>query len=157
MIAIKKIFSRQYIFHTVVLISILIVFLFSFIFFLVNKNSNRRIFIFPSAEEGQYIVEYRNLAKESSQGDVGYFVDELLLGSTIERTKYIFTQGTKVLSCFQRENVLYINLSSDLLYMGEGVIDIKDGITLLKENIKKNFPSINKIEVFVDGKIAFEN
>ena len=80
-----------------------------------------------------------------------------LLYSTIERTKSLFASGTKVLSCFQRDQTLYLNLSSDLLEMGEGVIEIRDGMDLLKKNIQKNFSKIHEIEIFVNGKIAFEN
>ena len=157
MISIKKIFSKQYIFHTILLIFIFLVFVFSLSSYLITQKSKRRTFIFPSADEGKYVIEYRNLAKNSAQGDVEYFIDELLLGSTLERTKSIFTPGTKVLSCFQRQNVLYLNLSADLLNIGDGVVDIKEGVELLENNIYKNFPKISKIEFFVNGKIAFEN
>ncbi|MBR1640458.1 MAG: GerMN domain-containing protein [Treponema sp.] len=115
------------------------------------------MFIFPSADNGKYIVEYRNLAKNSVQGDVGLYIDEILLGSSIERTKLLFTQGTEVLSCFQRDSVLYLNLTSNLLDMGDGVIEIKEGFALLEKNIKKNFPDIKKVEFFIEGKSVFEN
>lgn len=157
MISVKTFFSREYRAHTILLIGIFAIFLFSLLSFLIGQKSHRRIFIFPSADDGQYIIEYRNLAKNPHQGDINYFVDELLLGSTIERTKFIFTPETKVLSCFSRNNVLYLNLSSDLLAMGDGVVEIKDGINLLKENVKKNFSKIDEVEVFVNGKIAFDN
>lgn len=157
MISIKNFFDKKYLAHTILLICIFIVFLFSLFSFFLSHKSYRRIFVFPSADNGKYIVEYRNLEKMPHQGDVAYYIDELLLGSTIERTKFLFSPETKVLSCFQRGNVLYLNLSSDLLAMGDGVIEIKDGIELLKENVRKNFSKINTIEVFVNGKIAFEN
>ena len=157
MISLKQLFSKQYLVHTILLIILVITFLFSLITFAVTQKSDRRCFIFPSADSGNYIVEYRNLSKNAIQGDIGYFIDELLLGSTVERTKFLFTPGTKILSCFQRGNTLYLNLSNDLLSIGEGVIDIKEGMDLLKENVEKNFPKISNVEIFVNGKIAFEN
>lgn len=157
MIKIKDLINKQYIAQLSIIFIFLITLFFSVLSYLIGKDSVRRTFIFPSADTGEYIVEYRNLTKEPIQGDVQLFIDELLLGSTIERTKSLFASGTKVLSCFQRDQTLYLNLSSDLLEMGEGVIEIRDGMDLLKKNIQKNFSKIHEIEIFVNGKIAFEN
>ena len=157
MIKIKDLINKQYIAQLSIIFIFLITLLFSVLSYIIGKDSVRRTFIFPSADKGDYIVEYRNLTKEPIQGDVQLFIDELLLGSTIERTKSLFSSGTKVLSCFQRNQTLYLNLSSDLLEMGEGVIEIREGMDLLKKNIQKNFSKIHEIEIFVNGKIAFEN
>ncbi len=157
MIKIKDLINKQYIAKSIIVLVFLLTLLFSFFSYMIGKDTIRRTFIFPSADTGEYIVEFRNLTKEPVQGEVQLFIDELLLGSTIERTKSLFTNGTKVLSCFQRGQTLYLNLSSDLLEMGEGVIEIRDGMDLLKNNIKKNFSKIREIEIFVNGKIAFEN
>lgn len=157
MIKIKDLINKQYIAQLSIIFIFLITLLFSVLSYIIGKDSVRRTFIFPSADKGEYIVEYRNLTKEPIQGDVQLFIDELLLGSTIERTKSLFSSGTKVLSCFQRDQTLYLNLSSDLLEMGEGVIEIREGMDLLKKNIQKNFSKIHEIVIFVNGKIAFEN
>lgn len=157
MIKIKDLINKQYIAQLSIIFIFLITLLFSVLSYIIGKDSVRRTFIFPSADKGEYIVEYRNLTKKPIQGDVQLFIDELLLGSTIERTKSLFSSGTKVLSCFQRNQTLYLNLSSDLLEMGEGVIEIRDGMDLLKKNIQKNFSKIHEIVIFVNGKIAFEN
>ena len=157
MIKIKDLINKQYIAQLSIIFIFLITLLFSVLSYIIGKESVRRTFIFPSADKGEYIVEYRNLTKEPIQGDVQLFIDELLLGSTIERTKSLFSSGTKVLSCFQRDQTLYLNLSSDILEMGEGVIEIRDGMDLLKKNIQKNFSKIHEIVIFVNGKIAFEN
>ncbi len=157
MIKFKDFFSKKILPITILTIVCLVSLLISLIFFTLSKDTSRRIFIFPSADNGEFIVEYRNLNKNPVQGSVNFYIDELLLGSTVERTKTLFTPGTKVLSCFQRDHILYLNLSSDLINMGEGVIDIKSGMNLLEKNIKKNFPKIHEIEIFVNGKMAFEN
>lgn len=141
----------------VMLILIGVSFLVSLIFYEANRTGVRRTFIFPSADEGKYVVEYRNLSKKSAQGDVQYFIDELLLGSSLARTKKLFTPGTTVESCFERNGVLYLNLTDNLLQMGNGVIEIKEGAELLEENVKRNFPKIDNIELFVGGKYAFES
>ena len=40
--------------------------------------------------------------------------------------------------------------------MGDGVVEIKEGFDLLERNIERNFPKINKTEIFIEGKSAFE-
>ena len=131
-------------------------FVFSFFCYIITKDSCRRAFIFPSAENGKYIIEYRKLAEKPHQGDIGLYIDEILLGSTVERTKLLFTPGTRVLSCFERNHTLYVNLSQNLLQMGDGVIEIREGTELLKKNIMKNFSEIDSVEIFIEGKSAFE-
>ena len=140
------------------IISLIVIglFVFSFMGYLVSKDSHRRVFIFPSAEDGKYIIEYRNLTNKPHQGNIQLYIEEILLGSTVERTKLLFTPGTKVISCFERKHVLYLNLSNDLLSMGDGVVDIREGTELLKKNILKNFSKIDTVEIFIDGKTAFE-
>jgi hypothetical protein len=131
-------------------------FVLSFFFYVVTKNTCRRTFIFPSADDGKYIIEYRNLTEKPHQGDINLYIDEILLGSTVERTKLLFTPGTKLLSCFERDHILYVNLSSDLLQMGDGVIEIREGTELLKQNIMRNFSKIDQVEIYIEGKSAFE-
>ena len=140
------------------IISLIVIglFVFSYMGYLVSKDSHRSVFIFPSAEDGKYIIEYRNLTNKPHQGNIQLYIEEILLGSTVERTKLLFTPGTRVISCFERKHVLYLNLSNDLLSMGDGVVDIREGTELLKKNIKENFSEIDSVEIFIDGKSAFE-
>ncbi len=140
------------------IISLLIagIFVLSFFLYGISKHAERRTFIFPSAEDGKYIIEYRNLTEKPHQGDINLYIDEILLGSTVERTKLLFTPGTRVLSCFERDHILYVNLSNDLLQMGEGVIEIREGTELLKKNIMRNFSKIDSVEIYIEGKSAFE-
>ena len=140
------------------IISLVIIglFVFSLMGYIVSKDSHRRIFIFPSADDGKYIIEYRNLTNKPHQGDIQLYIEEILLGSTVERTKLLFTPGTKVISCFERKHVLYLNLSNDLLSMGDGVVEIREGTELLIKNIKENFSEIEDVQIFIDGKSAFE-
>lgn len=122
--------------------------------FFVKQKSKSYVFIFPSAENGSYIVERRNLSNDPAQGVIQLFVDELLLGSTVERTKLIFSSNTRVNSCFLRGNTLYLDLSDDLLSIEKSSFPINEGIELLRENILKNFSNINKIELFIGGKFV---
>ncbi|MBO5118067.1 MAG: GerMN domain-containing protein [Treponema sp.] len=142
----------------------LLIYIFAFVFvavfatslslFFVKQKSKSYVFIFPSAENGSYIVERRNLSNDPAQGVIQLYVDELLLGSTVERTKLIFSSNTRVNSCFLRGNILYLDLSDDLLSIEKSSFPINEGIELLRENILKNFSNINKIELFIGGKFV---
>jgi hypothetical protein len=133
----------------IISIALLLILLFSLAIYFVKNNSKSYVFIFPSADNESYIVERRNLSKDSVQGEINYFIDELLLGSGVERTKLIFSLGTKVNSCFLRDDILYLDISEDLLNIDESSYPIENGINLLKENILKNFSNINKVELFI--------
>ena len=133
----------------IISIALLFILLFSLAIYFVKNNSKSYVFIFPSADNESYIVERRNLSKDSVQGEINYFIDELLLGSGVERTKLIFSLGTKVNSCFLRDDILYLDISEDLLNIDESSYPIENGINLLKENILKNFSNINKVELFI--------
>ncbi len=135
---------------------IIFLFLISSLLFLISNKKERRLFIFPSVDEGNYVVEYRYLEKNPVQGKIQLFVDELLLGSGIERTKLLFARGTRVLSCFLRKGVLFVNLSPELLAQEDSAVQIQEGVELLKKNIKANFGNVSEIEIYVDGKYAYE-
>ena len=142
----------------IILVSILvIVFGLSFTAYIFKAQGMRRSFIFPSAESGKEVIENRYLKKIENKSDVQVYIDEILLGSQLERTKKLFASDTKVLSCFQREKVLYLDLSADLINEGDDVISILEGVELLKKNIRMNFANISEIQVFVNGNYAFEN
>lgn len=139
------------------IIIFLFLILFISIFTYVKKDyGKRRIFIFPSVDDGTYIVETRYLSENPLKSDVSYYVDEILLGSGTERTKLLFTAGTENLSCFERSGILYLNLSDVLIDMGQNVMKIEEGIDLLSENIFRNFKEINEIDIFVGNKFAYK-
>ena len=86
----EQFFTKKYIYRFIFLIVLVLSLLVSLFFFFWEKNTVRRMFIFPSIS-GELVIEYRNLDKNPVQGEVQYFIDEVLLGSQLERTKKIFT------------------------------------------------------------------
>lgn len=152
-----KFFTKSNIISISICSILLLAFMISGIVFLVNRQGVRRSFVFASVESGEYNVENRYIPHNPNKDDVTYYVEEILLGPQTERTKMMFTSGTKVLSCINKDGTLYVNLSADLLQMGNSVMEIRDGMELLKTNILRNFKEISKVEIFVDGNYAFEN
>ena len=151
-----KIDFKKYIPPLIALAAAFVFLIISTAFYAAKKYGQKYTFMFPSVDEGKYVLETRYLKENPNKEPVAYFADELVLGSGLERTKYLFTPGTKINSCFERNRVVYIDLSADIIYMGHNVVQIKDGIDLLKQNIMKNFTNIEQVQVFVDGKYAFE-
>jgi len=139
-------------------------FLISLCCFFITNNKKKFLYVFPSAEENQYFLETRYVKKynkklsdlSSTEYYINKYVDDLLLGSTLERTKLLFKSGTKANSCFLRNDVLYIDLSKDLLTVDSEAADIREGVNLLYTNIKRNFKKVKEIELYVDGVYAFE-
>ena len=151
-----KIDVKKYIPFYIAAATVAVLLLISSLFYAKKAYGKKYVFIFPCVDEGKYVLETRYLKQNPNKDEIAYFADELVLGSGLERTKYLFTPGTKINSCFERNKIVYIDLSADIIYMGHNVISIRDGIDLLKENIKKNFAHVEDVQVFVDGKYAFE-
>lgn len=160
----KLTFSKKNLSFYIISVLILVVFIIS-LFFYIKGYKKRYVFIFPAVDEGQYVLENRYFQKynkeitdlSANEYYLNRYVDDLLLGSTLERTKLLFKLGTKAEECYLRGDILYLNLSKDLISVGNETVDIKTGVELLEQNIKKNFSKVKKIELFVDGKYAFEN
>ena len=151
-----KIDVKKYIPVYIAAVAAVIMLLLSVLLYFHKAYGKKYVFIFPCVDEGKYVLETRYLKENPNKEQIAYFADELVLGSGLERTKYLFTPGTKIISCFERNKIVYINLSADIIYMGHNVISIRDGIDLLTKNIKKNFAHVEDVQVFVDGKYAFE-
>lgn len=141
----------------VILSLILATFVASLVLFISFKKGTRRTFVFPSVESGVRIIETR-IIPDSYLDPVEYYINELLLGPQSERTRNIFADGTKVLSFIRKNKTIYIDLSKDMINPAteNQSIPIREGITLLKENIRRNFPGITSIEVFVEGNPVYE-
>ena len=148
--------TKKYLPQVIITGVVIVAFLVTLFCFIFTNKTDRREFLFPSADDESLVIEYRNLPENPVQGDVQLFIDELLLGSSVERTRLLFAPETRVLSCFQRGDRLYLNLTQDLLFMGSGVIPLEYGAELLDKNIKLNFPDIKDVELYVDGNLAFE-
>ena len=124
-------------------------------FFRSYKNKSRWIFYFNSYDCEENCFE----ARYSPEMDIGeavkFFVDDLVLGAMTNRFKRLFAVGTKVEFCFLSGDELFIGLSKDALFVNTETFDLRGNIDLLKKNVKKNFPAISAVNIFIDGKIAF--
>lgn len=137
--------------------AVILAFVLSFTLFMVKRGGARYTFVFPSVEKESFIVETRRF-KKSHKSPVEYYIDELMLGPQTERCRFIFPKETKINSVMVKNKVLYINFSKNIINPEtEGkMLPIRQAIELFKENVLRNFPSINSVEVFVEGNPAYE-
>ena len=128
-----------------------IIFICSLIIFLVKTNETRRVFLFQSFDDKETHVEVRYLPKVDKELVIEQYVNELLHGPLHDRYRPLFPNGTRILSCFLRENTLYVDLSEEAILQQVVSSETKDAVELFKKNIKKNFRSIDEVILFMMG------
>ncbi|MCR5045903.1 MAG: hypothetical protein K6A42_04945 [Treponema sp.] len=131
---------------------LLLSFVFSFAVFLAKNPFVRYSFRFQSVDSGRNNIEWRLLPAKKGSEKILSYVEELLLGPKTERCRPIFSPGTKVQFCFERDRVLYVSLSTALLEKTGNASEIMKGIELFKKNIRFAFPYLKEIEIFIDKK-----
>ena len=130
--------------------------LFSFIFWKVSGIGTKRFFIFESSDSKTQCIEKRFIKGETSESKYRIYIEELLLGPISEHCKPIFPSETRLLTCFEREGTLFVNLSQDLVKVNSSDFDFEEKLELFKKNILSNFTSLKKVEVFIQGNASFE-
>lgn len=126
-------------------------FLLSMAYFIVKNPGSRRVFYFENRATGKIATEIRYLKRNSAQGKYTYFIDELLLGPVDVNLNPIFSHGTKVDFCFLRGSTLYVNLTKEAVYENNGALPVKTACKILEKNVKKNFPSIKTVALYIDN------
>lgn len=125
------------------------------LFFYIKKNSEhdsvRRIFVFESYDTAEKSMEVRYLHKKEGEEAVREFVEELLLGPETDRYIRLFPYGTKLISCFIRDGILYTDLSEEAALSMDGTSETYKACTLLRENVMKNFGDLKDYRIFMMG------
>lgn len=149
----KELFSLK---NIIISAALFLVFALSLTVYLVKFPGVRKVFIFQSTDSSSLSIERRYLPPLSGDKKFENYVSELLLGPISEHCMPVFALGTRVLSCFEREGVLYINLSQDMLVSKGPLSDFRKCISLFEKNIYTNFSNIKKVEVFIEGHKPYE-
>ncbi len=149
---IKKTDKMQRIFVAAIAAS----FVFSLIVYAAKTSGRRYSFRFQSVDSGKANVEWRLLPRRRGAEKISLYVEELLLGPKTERARRVFSPGTKMTFCFERSNVLYVNLSPELLEKTGNASEILYGIELFKKNVRSAFPRIKQVEIYIDKKGLFK-
>ena len=117
----------------------------------------RRTFVYKSASSDALNIETRYLPSAPVEGQIQNYIDELLLGSLSERCQHIFPKGTAILSCFEREGDLYVDFSEDLIRNADPTTThFSEEFALFCNNIKRNFSTVRRIHIFINGRESYE-
>ena len=116
----------------------------------------RRTFVFYSSIEGTSVVEDRMLRRSRDrETDIRRYVDELLLGPVSPGSELLFPRETRLHSFMYRGSVVYADLSeSAALPLPEGS-DVFRSLLTLNEGIRRNFPYIKDVRLFIGGNEVF--
>jgi hypothetical protein len=118
----------------------------------------RRTFVFYSSLEGKTVVEDRMLRRSrDKETDIRRYVDEVLLGPSFPELDPLFSRGTKLNSFMYRETVVYADLSESAALPLEGNWDVFRSLLTLNEGIRRNFPFVGDVRIFIGGNEVFFN
>ena len=118
----------------------------------------RRTFVFYSSLEGKTVVEDRMLSRSrDKETDIRRYVDEALLGPSFPDLDPLFPRGTKLNSFMCRESVVYADLSESAVLPMEGNWDVFRSLLTLNEGVRRNFPFVENVRLFIGGNEVFFN
>jgi spore germination protein GerM len=124
----------------------------------------RRTFVFYSVADWSIIVEDRMLRRaESREDDMIRYVEEFLLGPVSPDLAPLFPRETRLESLLYRDGVAYVDLSESALFPtpeqsagGSGdSAGVFGNFQTLYRGIRRNFPYVREVRLFVNGNIAF--
>jgi uncharacterized membrane protein len=116
----------------------------------------RRTFVFYSFIEGNTIVEDRMLHRSSrAETDIRRYVDELLLGPVSPDSAPLFPRETRLSSFMYREGVVYADLTESAALPSGGNGDVFRSLVTMIEGLRRNFPNIRDVRLFIGGNEVF--
>jgi len=116
----------------------------------------RRTFVFYSYIGNNTVVEDRMLYRSPNQEtDIRRYIDEVLLGPVSPDSAPLFPRETRLNSFMYREGVVYADLTESAALPSEGSGDVYRSLLTLNEGLRRNFPSIKDVRLFIGGNEVF--
>jgi hypothetical protein len=106
--------------------------------------------------EGKIAIEDRMLRRSADrETEVRRYVDEVLLGPEAPGSALLFPRETRLSSFMYRDDVVFADLSeSAALPLPEGR-DVFRGLLTLNQGIRRNFPWVKDVKLFIGGNEVF--
>ena len=116
----------------------------------------RRTFVFYSSIEGNAVIEDRMLRQsQDRETDMRRYVDEVLLGPASPDSAPLFPRETRLQSFMYREGVVYADLSEAAALPLGGTGDVFRSLLTLNRGIRRNFPQVKDVRLFIGGNEVF--
>ena len=118
----------------------------------------RRTYIFYTNMEGNTEVEDRMLHRSySRETDIRYYVDEVLLGPVSPDLAPLFPRDTRLNSFMLRDDVVYADLTESAALPIPDGSDVFRSLLTLNEGLRRNFPYVKNVRLFIGGNEVFFN
>jgi hypothetical protein len=135
--------------------------LISFLFYVFkgHKTVYRTLF-FPKVSYNQVVTdptllnEKRSLPElDTNEHNIRQLVEELILGPINPELTDFTSKETRLISLFLKGDLLYMDLSSDLIEQtnNKTLFTLKYKLDILKQNISFNFREVKDIHIFING------
>ena len=121
-----------------------------------DAGLSRRTFEFFTFKHNLPVVEDRMLRTTSSlESDIKAYVEEFILGPVSVDFAPLITKGTKLQSFMFRNGTVYADFSGEAVLPIPGGQPLFDGFLALNLGIRRNFPSVTGVKLFVNGNEVF--
>ncbi|MBQ0051075.1 MAG: hypothetical protein KBT11_03305 [Treponema sp.] len=120
-------------------------------YFVKHFGTSRRSFQFAQVGSEKIEREVRYISNKNGMSALEGYISELLLGPQIHRARPLFTLGTSLEFCIEKDEKLFVGLSEEAIFQESDSVEVYEGIELLKKNIMENFNKYKEIEIFING------
>jgi hypothetical protein len=110
---------------------------------------------FPEHITGNLSGEVRTVIRNSSlEETLGALVREIVLGPMSVKHARVFPSATKIRSVVLRDHRVYLDFSSDILFLGDDVkISFEESVRAVERAVRYNYPGLTGIVVTIEGRI----
>ncbi|GHV83276.1 hypothetical protein AGMMS50212_06160 [Spirochaetia bacterium] len=116
----------------------------------------RRTAVFFDLKSGKEVVEERLLSRtHSREMDITRYVEEIVLGPSSMENAPLLNKDSALNSVLLRDNTVYLGLSQEAAIHAEEGVELKTGFKTIEECLKRNFPFVKNIRIFIDGNEIF--
>jgi hypothetical protein len=128
------------------------------LFHVTGEARQERVLFFPGTISKQLSGESRVVHYSGTPAeDMRTLVEELILGPVAIDNSRALSKETEIRLLIVRDEVLYLDLSYDLLYTGEEVnLNVKESLAAVRKTLHFNFPWLERVHITIGGNLPFE-
>ena len=113
---------------------------------------SRRTYIFYTSLEDSIFIEERMLPNtEDQETEIRWYIEEALFGPASHGLEPLFPRETRLHSFMLRDAVVYANFTESALLPIPGNGDVQRSFLSLNEGIRRNFPYVKDVKLFIGG------